>query len=97
MIAWIWRTFVEGHDDISSNRSLDVDHILRGKNMPASVKMTLESNSFFSYFSIRGERKYLVAAAIGQDRLIPIHELMQAACAREFVYAWPQVKMISVA
>src|SRR5580765_680764 len=44
-----------------------------------------------------GQAEHLIAAAVGEDRLVPADEAMQAAAPRDQVVAGPQVQVIGVA
>ena len=46
---------------------------------------------------LRREAEHLVAAAVGQDRLVPADESVQAAHARDAIVAGPQIEMVGVA
>ena len=65
MIAGIGGTFIKSHDDVSANDALNIDHIFRGKNVPAAINVALKVYTLFIYFSICRKGKDLVAAAIG--------------------------------
>jgi len=43
------------------------------------------------------QREDLEAAAVGQDRLIPVHELMETAGSADDLAAWAEVQVVGVA
>ena len=79
-IAGIRGAFIEGHNDVCADNSLNINGFLRRKKMFGAVDMALESHAVLLYFSPMGERINLVAAAVGQNRAIPAVEFVQSAC-----------------
>ena len=59
--------------------------------------MRTKFDAVFFYFANFGEAENLEAAAVGENRLVPIHELVQAAGGADDVEAGPQVKVVGVA
>ena len=65
--------------------------------MGAAVEMRSELDAVLVYLPALGEAEDLVAAAVGQDRLVPANELVEAAAARDQLIARPQHQVIGVA
>ena len=59
--------------------------------------MGLEFYSLLTDGSQLCQGKYLEAAAVGENRSIPPHKLVQAAQCFDLFIAWTQVQMIGVA
>src|ERR1051326_6878118 len=59
--------------------------------------MILKVRALFSYFPSLRERENLIAAAVGQDWAIPVHEAVQSAEMANDVESWPNEKVIGVA
>ena len=90
------RAFVKGHDDVRAQSVLDFDRFLRSEKEFAAIEMRPELDTCICNASQFGETEDLEAAAIGQDRLVPVHELVQSAKLLEDIHARPQEKMICV-
>src|SRR3989338_1105455 len=65
--------------------------------MLAAVDMGSELDPLVGHFSHLGERKDLKAAGVGQDRLVPVDELVQAAGLSYQLMAGTQKEMIGIA
>src|SRR5581483_3102541 len=59
--------------------------------------MRLESRAFLVDRAPRGETEHLVAAAVGQNGLLPSDKGVQTAAPRDEIVAGPQVEMVRVA
>ena len=49
--TWVWGALIKGHDDIRTNRALDVHHIFGAKKMRATVNVRFEFYAFLDNFS----------------------------------------------
>ena len=58
--------------------------------------MALEGHALFCDLAQRGQGEHLEAAAVGQDRTIPIHKAVQAACFLHQGFAGAQMQMIGI-
>jgi len=58
--------------------------------------MVLKMGPLFRDLADLGEGKNLIAAAVGQDRPVPIHEPMQPAKVADHLHSWPNEKMVGV-
>src|SRR5438128_11130487 len=65
--------------------------------MRAAIQMRLKSNTVIADLAQRAETEDLITAAVGQDRSVPSHELMQAAQFCNGFMAWPQGEMVRIA
>src|SRR5271170_2759862 len=59
--------------------------------------MRTKFDAVFFYFANFGEAENLEAAAVGENRLVPIHELVQTAGGADDIKAGTQIQMIGVA
>jgi len=59
--------------------------------------MRLEAGAFFGEHAAIAEAEDLIAAAVGQDWLGPVHEAMQAAAPGNQVVAGAEIQMIGIA
>jgi len=59
--------------------------------------MALKDHAFLAYFAGACQRKYLVAAAVGEDGPVPAVEAVQAAGAFQHFGARTQVEMVGIA
>ena len=79
IIARVGRAFVKGHDDIAADGSLDIDGFFRREEVAGAVDMRLKGNALFFDLPVVTQRVNLVAAAIGQNGLVPAVEAVQPA------------------
>ena len=72
--------FVQLHRYVGPEKiRLDFDRPFGREDMRRSVQMAAERDGFFRDLGDAGQRHDLKAAAVGQDRFWPAHELVQAA------------------
>ena len=87
---------VELHDDVGAEVPLDAHHAL-GREPPArAVDVALELDALLLYGAQPGEREDLKASRVGEDRTIPVHELVQPAQLAYQLVARTQVQVIRV-
>ena len=91
------RAFVERHDDVGTEQPLHLHRPLGRQHVRRPVEVRLEANAFFRFFGEFAEAHHLIAAAVGQDRPVPIHELVQPAERRHPLRAGPEHQMIGIA
>ena len=96
VVAGIGRAFVKGHGDIRAQRLLNLHVVFRGDEALAAVQMRTELHALLLDLAHLGERKHLKSAAVGQNRLVPVHELMQSAQLPNDFMAGSQEQVIGV-
>ena len=89
--------FVELHLDVGAQQVLDFHRPLRRQQMPRAVDMGLEGDAVLIELAQLGERHHLEAAGIGEDRIGPVHEAMQATEFGDALGARPQHQVIDIA
>ena len=62
-----------------------------------AVEVRAELDAVLGHLAHRRQAEHLVAAAVGQDRVRPADERVQAAGARDQLVAGPQVQVVGVA
>ena len=88
---------VELHDNVGPKQPLDLDGPLRAQHMPRTVEVAGEGYALLSDLGELTEAHHLIAAAIGQDRPLPIHERVQTTQPSHPLGAGAQHQMIGVA
>src|SRR5690606_41396177 len=85
LVSWAIRsrTFVERHDNVGPQKTLNLHRTLGREHVLRSVEMTAELHPVFAKLTELGQAHDLITAAIGEDRPIPIHELVQSAKASD--------------
>ena len=73
------RAFVETHDDVTAQQPLDLHRAFRRQLMLGTIDMGFEGDALFRELAQPREAHHLEPAAIGQDRPLPVHELVQPA------------------
>ena len=76
---------------------LNVHGALRREKFLVSVDMRLEAHPLFRDLAQRRQRHHLKAAAVGKNRVWPVHEFVQAAQPRDPFCARAQHQMIGIA
>src|SRR5690554_6311954 len=85
------------HGDVCVQKILDLDRAFGSQVMETPIQMGLEGDALLVKLPKLGETHYLEAAAIGQDRSLPVHEAAQAAEAGYPLRARSQHEVIGVA
>src|SRR6266567_4691879 len=96
VLAWIWNAFIEHHRDVAAERGLNFHCDLRRNERARAVDVVLKFNTFLSYFAQFREREDLVTAAVGKNRSVPTHEIVQTAKMLDDLEAGPDEQVISV-
>ena len=65
--------------------------------MLAAVEVAFESDAILGNLAQIGQAHHLIAAAVGQDRAIPVHEFVQAPKPRDPFSARTQHQVIGIA
>jgi hypothetical protein len=92
----IRRTFIERHHHIRTQDRLNVHHALRCQEMFVPVNVRPEFDAVISELAPICKAEDLIPAAIGQDRFLPAHEIVQAAGCPDDLKAGTKEQMISV-
>ena len=92
----MFEALVEHHRDVGSEARLDVHGGLRRQEVLAAVEMRPEGRALLVHFSARREAEYLIAAAVGQDRLVPADEFVKPAQSANALGAGTQIEMIGI-
>ena len=87
---------VERHRDVGAEPILDADRLLGRQHRAAPVQMAPELHPRVRDLPQRREAHDLEAAAVGQDRARPAHELVQAAHPPHRVHSGTQRQMVGV-
>lgn len=64
--------------------------------MLAPVNVRAEGNPFVTEFPQRGQAKYLIAPAVGNQGSVPGHKLMEPTHCLNDTYSRPQIDMIGI-
>ena len=96
LLRLVLHAFVEGHDNICPQRILDVDGRFRSHHVFGTVDIGFEGNSFLCDFTEFTQGKNLEAAAVRENRAIPVHELVKSAGLSNDILAGSQIEMIGV-
>jgi hypothetical protein len=100
-----WRTLVERHDDIRSERTLHIHHILRGEEVLRPVEIRAEVDSLFGdlgellsslVLHPESEREHLESSRVSQDGETHIHKRMQSTECLDHIATRTEVAMIVV-
>ncbi len=84
------RALVEAHRDVGAEHLLDLDRALGAQRVHRAVDVGSEHHPGLVHGPEAGQRHHLVAAAVGQDRAIPVHEAVQSAERLDPLGARPQ-------
>jgi hypothetical protein len=90
------RALVELHHDVRVQRALDLHRDLGRQEQLVAIDRRRERDAFLGDLAQFAEREHLEAARIGQDRLVPADELVQAAVvSTRPARAQPQVERVA--
>ena len=64
--------------------------------MHGAIQMTAEARALFVDAHQRPKRDHLKSTGVGQDRSIPLHELVEATEALHPIMPWAQIEVIGV-
>ena len=96
VFARIGNALVEHHRDVAAERGLNFHCDLRRNERSRAVDVVLKFNTFLSYFAQFREREDLVTAAVGKNRSVPTHEIVQTAKMPDCSQSGPNEQVISV-
>ena len=91
------QAFVELHHDVGPEQILDFDRALRRERDHRAVDVRAERDAALVELAQLRQRHHLEPARVGQDRVRPVHERVQAAQRRDALGARPQHQVIGVA
>ena len=91
------RAFVKDHHDVAAQHFLDMHRFLGPEEYLAAVGGRGEGHAFFGDLAPVRQREHLEAAGIGEDRLVPAGEAVQAAVGLDHLEAGPQEQVEGVA
>ncbi|MNI21736.1 hypothetical protein D3C73_752680 [compost metagenome] len=96
-VDFIRRAFVEHHDDVGIQRTLDAHGFFGRQEQARAVDGRGELHAFLGDLAHALQAEHLEAARVGQDGLVPLHEAMQAAVLFHDVRAraQPQVERVA--
>ena len=97
MRARMRRALVESHDDIRTERVLDFHRGLGADETRTAIEMVLEMGPLLRDTAQLRQGKNLETTAVGQNRTIPAHELVQAADLADDVEPRTHEKMVGIA
>ncbi len=89
--------FIKDHDDVRTQIMLDLHGFFRGEENLLAVDRVTEVDAFFFDLADIAQAEYLESAGIGQDRAVPVHEIVQITMFAHDVLprAQPQVEGVS--
>ena len=90
-------TLVKGHDDVRPQFLLDGNDTLGRKAVLRPVEVGAKGHPIVVDFAQPLEAEHLESAAVGEDRMRPVHESVQVAEAGDHVGARAQVQVVRVA
>ncbi len=90
-------TFVEDHHDIGTQLALYLHGLLRPEEHLVPVDRRAEGHALLGNLAQGTQAEYLEAAGIGQDRAVPVHEIVQRAVLADDSGAGPQHQVKGVA
>ncbi len=96
-LAGVGRTLVEHHGDVRAQRILDVEAVFYVEEQLVAVEVGTEMDALVGDGAELRQREDLEASAIGQNRLVPVHELMETAGGAHDLAARAEVQVVGVA
>ena len=93
----VGRAFIQLHDNIGIECALHLHRALRREKHLAAIDRRAETRAFLGQFADFGEAEHLKTAGIGENRLVPMHELVQTAMRGDDVLAGAQHQVERVA
>src|ERR1022692_5045817 len=95
-LCWMFGALVERHNDVGAQSDLGGDGTLRTEEMRGAVEMRAEGHALFGNLAQIAEAEYLEAAGVGEDGVVPRHELLRSEESADYLHAGPQIKMVGV-
>ena len=93
----ILHAFIESHSNIAAKVGLDLHALLGPHKNTVSIKVRSKRHALFIDLTKAGQGKHLKSAAVGKNRAIPVHKLMEAAHLTHHIVTGTEMEMIGVA
>src|SRR5664279_2608527 len=87
---------VERHDDVGAQSDLGRDGALRTEEMRRAVEMRAEGHAIFRDLAQIAKAENLKAAGVGEDGMVPGHELLHPTKLANCLDTGPQIKMVGI-
>ena len=88
---------VEGHHDVRSDAALNAQTAFRTEQVLAPVDVAGKGHPLLGDLAAVGQAVDLVAAAVGQDGAVPLHEAVQTTGRLHHLRAGAEVEVVGVA
>lgn len=88
--------FIERHDDIRPQPTLDFDHLFGREIMIGTIDMRLKPDAVIGDFGLAVMGKHLIPAGIGQERFRPGCECMDSSHSLDHIDAGPEIEMVGI-
>ena len=92
----VFHALVEGHRNVAAEIRLNAHALLRPHEDAPAVEVRGECHALFFDFAQARKGKYLKPAAVGQDRAVPVHKLVEAAHLAHHIIAGAQMQVVRV-
>lgn len=93
----VGRAFVEDHDDVGIQHLLDLHRDFRRQEELGAIVRRRELDAFLGDLAHGAQRENLEAARVGEDGLLPVHEIVQAVMGLDHLQPRPQPQVEGVA
>ena len=93
----VWGAFVEQHCDVGAKFALDGHRFPRTKEEHLAAEVRAKLDAVVSHLANLGQTVNLKPAAVGEDRLVPVHEPVQSAGLADDVQSRAEEQVIRVA
>jgi hypothetical protein len=89
--------FIEGHDNVGSQRLLKMDTKLWGEEVLATIDVGPEKHPLIAYPAKMSQAEYLITAAISDCGAMPTHKAMESPQPFDNLDARPEIEVIGIA
>ncbi len=97
LVSGIRRAFIEDHHDIRAQVTLDLHRLFRPHEDFCAIYRRREVDALLLDLAHRAQAEHLKAARVGEDRPLPLHEVVQVPMALDHFSARAQPEMEGVA
>ena len=87
---------IKGNGDVGAERLLHLNRTLRRKEVHGTIEMTAELRTLLVDAHQRPKGDNLKSTRIGEDRSIPLHELVKTTEALYPLMSWAQIEVIGI-
>jgi hypothetical protein len=95
--APLWHhRLIKGNGDVGAERLLHLNRTLRRKEVYGAIEMTAELRTLLVDAHQRPKGDHLKSTRVGQDRSIPLHELVKTTETLHPLMPWAQVEVIGI-